>query len=359
MKRHILFLVLVPVLIASIPAKSEVIHVKHREDNLLVKVNNDTWQPENFQNGKSVPAAYVKHANIILDGKDNEPDWTYAEEVPLPLSFGKVERASVKAIYTEDEVYIRVRWKDSTEDRVHRPWVWDSENEQYITGPQVEDSVMLSFEAGCEWNPSLLSGYVYDFDGWHWKAARSDPYSQAWDLYGSSMGQLNGPGLRANRYDSRHTKDTWNIKFNDHYGPLSHLTWSELDRRYVFWPAKPEIFLQAEPDKLDPEQYDLRISAPLTPPEDENQTFTQYKPVKLEGDAGEVRAKGNWQDGYWTVEFRRVLRTPSLHITDSVFSRLTQFSVHVFDSTEKVDQASESERLFLEFLPEKLVLVSE
>lgn len=359
MKRHTLFLAMVSGLVAWTPVKSEVIHVKHREDNLLVKVRNDDWQPENFQNGKSVRAAFVKNANIVLDGKDNEPDWTFAEEVSLPMSFGNVENASVKAIYSDGEVYIRVRWKDSTEDRVHRPWIWDADKEQYITGPQVEDSVMLSFEAGCEWSPSLLSGYIYDFDGWHWKAARSDPYFQAWDLYGSSMDQNNGPGQRAIRYDSRHTKDSWNIKFDGPIGPLSHLTWSELDRRYIFWPAKPEIFLQAEPDNLDPEQYDLRAPAPLTPPTDENLTFVQYKPVKLEGDAGEVRARGNWQDGYWTVEFSRVLMTPSLHITDTVFSRLTQFSVHIFDRTERADEASESQRLFLEFLPEKLVLAKD
>jgi hypothetical protein len=359
MKRQILFLALVSGSVAWTAAESEVTHVQHREDNLLVMVRNDTWEPENFQNGKSVPAAYVKHADIVLDGKENEPDWTYAEEVSLPLSYGNVERASVKAIYTDEEVFIRVRWKDGTEDRDHHPWVWDPETEQYVTGSQVEDSVMLSFEAGCEWSPSLLSGYIYDFDGWHWKAARSDPFGQAWDLYGSSMDQDNGPGHRATRYDSRHTKDTWNIKFDGPVGPLSHLTWSELDRRYIFWPAKAEIFLQAEPDLLSPEQYDVRIPAPLAPPEDENLTFIQYRPVKLEGDAGEVRAKGHWQDGFWTVEFSRALRTPALHLTDTVFSRLTQFSVHIFDRAERADQASESQRLFLEFQPEKLVLAKD
>lgn len=359
MKLNILFIALVAGLSAWTPVKSEVTHIQHREDNLLVMVKNDDWQPENFKNGLSIPAAYVHHAGITLDGRDDEPVWGTAEEISLPLEFGNVDQAWVKAVYTDDEVFIRVRWKDDTEDRDHHPWIWEPEKEQYVTGPQVEDSVLLSFEAGCEWSPSLLSGYIYDFDGWHWKAARSDPSGQAWDLYGSSLDQNNGPGQRAAKYPSRHTEDVWNVKFDDSPQTLSHQGWSELDRRYLYWPAKPEIFLQAEPDQLDPEEYDVRIPAPLTRPEDESQTFPQYKAVKLEGDAGEVRAKGHWQDGFWTVEFNRTLTTPSLHLTDTVFSRLTQFSIHVFDQAEGADQASESQRLFLEFLPQKLALVKE
>jgi hypothetical protein len=359
MKLHILLLALVSGLSAWTPVKSEVTHVQHREDNLLVLVRDDTWQPENFQNGISIPATYVKHANITLDGMDDEAEWATAKEVSLSLDYGNVDNALVKAVYTDEEVYIRVRWQDDSEDRDHHPWVWDPETEQYIAGPQVEDSVLLSFEAGCEWSPSLLSGYIYDFDGWHWMAARTDPVSQARDLYGSSLDQNNGPGQRATEYPSRTTTNVWNVKFDDYMGELSHQSWSELDRRYLFMPVKQNIFLQAEPDKLEPAEYDVRIPAPLTPPEDENQSFPQYTAVQLEGDAGEVSAKGHWQDGYWTVEFHRSLRTPSTTLTDTVFSRLTQFSIHVFDSVESVDQASESQRLFLEFLPEKPALAKE
>jgi hypothetical protein len=78
--------------------------------------------------------------------------------------------------------------------------------------------------------------------------------------------------------------------------------------------------------------------------------YPQYSPLKLEGQAGEVAAKGEWDNGYWTVEFKRVLVTPMKTINDVVFNRLTQFSVYVFDSTEGPDNDSESGRLFLQFI---------
>ena len=84
----------------------------------------------------------------------------------------------------------------------------------------------------------------------------------------------------------------------------------------------------------------------------------QFSPVKLHSGAGEVSAKGTWEDGYWTVEFRRSLVTPARHFNDTIFQRITQFSVHVFDQTDRVDHSSESGRLFLQFTPPEARVVS-
>ncbi|MHC4221873.1 MAG: hypothetical protein ACYST9_05580, partial [Planctomycetota bacterium] len=58
------------------------------------------------------------------------------------------------------------------------------------------------------------------------------------------------------------------------------------------------------------------------------------------------------------VEFRRIRETPLRHIEDTIFNRLIQFSVHVFDQAERLDLASESPRLFLQFLPKGQKLVN-
>jgi len=92
---------------------------------------------------------------------------------------------------------------------------------------------------------------------------------------------------------------------------------------------------------------------------DYTSTYPQFEAVRLEGDAGEVSAKGAWENGFWTVEFRRDLLTPADTITDWVFVRLSQFSMYVFDGVERIDQASESPRLFLQFMPKKLMLVDD
>jgi hypothetical protein len=353
MKLHKTLLVLACGLTGLTPAFAEVTHKQYADDDLYVIVSGEDWHPEGFEHGKSVPAVYVKQADIKLDGKDDEPQWSTATEVTVPLDFGVTNEALVKALYTDDEIFFRVRWADDSEDREHHPWVWDDDQQKYEAGPQVEDSIILSFEAGCAWHPSLLAGYQYDFDGWRWLAARSDPVGQAWDLIGNVADQ-DHPKLKPIPYQSRNTENEWNVKFADTYiEGISHQSWSELDRSYLYRPVRPTSYVLMEVDGLNTKEVNKQLPAPQMPPANDTQIFPQYKPVKLEGDAGEVAAKGNWENGFWTVEFRRNINTPSKTLTDSVFLRLTQFSIHILDHTEELDQSSESDRLFLEFLPEE------
>jgi hypothetical protein len=345
-------------LICCFPLQAEVIHRQFGSDNLFVRVSAESWQPENFVNGTPVPSTYLKLVNIALDGKIDEPDWIRAAGVLIPLEYGSVKEAFVKSLYTDTDVYISVSWADSTENRQHHPWVWSPEQQEYISSQQVEDSVLLSFEKGCEWTPSLLSGYSFDFDGWQWLAARSDPVGQAWDLTGSldDRSRANWPH---DFYESRNTGDAWNLKFNDYSGQLISYNWYELDRSYNYRTVRPTTYYRTEPDRMGIRDASIQLPKPQAAPVDESSTYPQFQAVKLEGDAGEVSAKGHWEDGYWTVEFRRSLETHSKFSHDTLFNRLTQFSIHIFDQTERIDQSSESARLFLRFLPQDLVLVKE
>lgn len=353
MKLESTFLSLVLVLAGLNSAYAEVERREFGKDDILVAVSGEDWHPEGFEHGMSIPAAYVKQANIRLDGRDHEPEWDATMEVIVPLQFGGAEQAMVKALYTDDKIYFRVRWADSTEDRNHHPWVWDAEQKKYVAGPQVEDSVMLSFEAGCNWQPSLLAGDQYDFDGWHWLAARSDPVGQAWDLMGNIADQDHAL-LKPTPYPSRIKENVWNVKFNGDEGEeISHRSWQELDRNYMYRPVRPTSYYRAEVDGTGVTEVGEQLPMPQASPVAGRQIFPQFKAIKLEGDAGEIGAKGHWEDGFWTVEFSRNLSTPSSTATDTVFTRLTQFSIHVFDQTERIDETSESKRLFLEFLPEE------
>jgi hypothetical protein len=335
------------------PAQSEVIHRQFSEDNLLVMVRNDTWQPDGFEIGLPVPAVHVERPGITIDGRDEEPGWSVAEEVIIPLDYGDVGQASVKALYSEEAVFIRVRWADGTMDREHHPWVWNAELSQYVVGPQAEDSLLLSFEAGCEWNPSILAGYQFDFDGWHWLAARSDPVGQAWDMV-VNLSDANRGG-KGTVYESRHPENTWILKFDDlPFGSgLTYGDWKDLNRRYLYWPKLPAVSFHPELDRMHVSDPSEHIPAPSAALSDTSKSYPQFRPVKLEGSAGEVAAKGHWEDGYWTVEFRRDRITPDETMNDTVFNRLTQFSIHVFNGTERIDQSSESRRLFLQFLPKE------
>jgi hypothetical protein len=332
---------------------SEVVHRQINADDLVVSVKNDDWQPEGFENGTIIPAAYIGVAGITLDGRDDEQDWVNAIEVTVPLDYGSVKEVSLKALYSHDEVFIRVRWKDETENREHHPWVWDAGLGQYVSGPQIEDSLILSFEAGCEWLPSFLAGYIYDFDAWEWMAARTDPLGQAVDSYGTVQDQPFS-NLGFVQYASRNSKDVWNMKFVGTKEGMLNANWDGLDRTYYLQPFSETVYVRKGPDgmKRAPE-FVQQLPAPENSSSDIATHYPQYSPLKLEGPAGEVSAKGNWEDGYWTVEFRRLRITPARTTNDTVFNRMTQFAVHVYDQVERIDQASESGRLFLRFMEEE------
>ncbi len=155
------------------------------------------------------------------------------------------------------------------------------------------------------------------------------------------------------KHQSRVHEDTWNMKFTENTDVDLHAEWNEIDRVYMMQPVTETLYFRRVPDGKSPPPSYKRLPAPSEKPSDESQTFLQFSPVKLKDGAGEVSAKGLWEDGYWTVEFRRDRVTPANTLNDVVFQRLTQFSVHVFDQTEQVEEVSESKRLFLQFVPEE------
>jgi hypothetical protein len=346
------------ILSLSSPVSADVEYRGANSANEIVLVTDDPWQPEGFVNGTTVPAAWIESPSVALDGDAGDDAWRLAEEVEVPLQYGTVDRAWIKAVYTDEEVFIRVRWADPTEDREHHPWVWDSKAARYVEGAQVEDSVMLSFEAGCEWTPSLLGGYIYDFDAWHWMAARSDPLGQAVDLYGNVQDrELSDTNFRP--YNSRVTEDDWILKFTENQDVELHADWNEVDRVYMLLPVTKKLWVRAVPDGGgQAPAFVESTAAPEPATENPARVVPQYSPVKLTGGAAEVAAKGQWEDGYWTVEFRRLRHTPAEHIYDTIFNRMVQFSVQVFDQVERLDEVSESGRLFLRFLPPEQSLAS-
>ena len=354
--RKVAILSLVTGLLFWVGAQAEVSYKQIGGDITRVRVSDDIWQPDNFKQGIIIPAAYTTNADIVLDGIDDEAAWAVAEEVIVPLSFGKVESVQLKALYTDDDVLIRIRWPNATKDSLYHPWVWDEKSDQYVSGPQVEDSLLLSFEAGCEWFPSLLSGYAFDFDAWYWLAGRTDPIGQALDLSGS-VKDVKLPGNTP--YASRNSEDEWNLKFTDRNDAILHKPWDKLDRQYMLWPAMSSVFYG---DKLDGGRArgDARqLPPPAGPPSNPEAMLPQFEPYELKDNANDVRAKGHWQDGFWTVEFRRKLITKGGTAWDVQFDRLSQFSLHVFDQTEQLDQSSESPRLFLQFLDNKPLVASQ
>lgn len=322
----------------------------------------DAWQPDGYPGELLVRAAAVSREPTI-DGRVDDPAWEEAVATTVPLAWGRIREATLKAVYTEEEIFIAVSWADPTRDDQHHPWVWNAAQGRYVESPQVEDSLLVSFEAGCDWNPSLLANHVYDFDIWVWMAARSNPLGQAVDSVGNVQNVWE-PERGYTGYRTRYPDPTWILKFTDRRDDILTESWRDLERMYKIVPPAQEVYVKYPPDGGPrAPMYVERIGPPASPPARamnaglgsdpaaEQAIAPQYRPVKLTGEAGEVTAKGQWSKGRWTVEFRRVLVTPARGSNDAVFERTNQFSIHILDRTERLDQASESGRLLLEFEP--------
>jgi hypothetical protein len=331
----------------------------HDGEYVKVLVSDDNWQPEPFDQGIIIPATFVQTESIVLDGVDNEVEWLAAEEITVPLSYGAIKSLQIKALYTDEDALLRVRWRDDSENREYHPWIWNEEKGNYETGPQVDDALIFNFEAGCDWFPSLLSGYEFDFDGWYWTAGRSDQEGLAIDIYGSMKRKTTSKDEIG--YTVRNKESEWNLKFSDVPDGIIdpetvYNTWDQSDRKYEIWPVQSDTmyFLYLVDEHRVSGRPSSEFSKPLPPPERLPSTPADIQPqfalTDLTDNAKDVRAKGHWQDGYWTVEFRRTRLTEAGLAYDFQFERLTQFSLHVFDGVERLDQSSESPRLFLQFL---------
>ena len=354
--------------VLSTQAEVRLTENKQRDGDILSIADvssNETWQPEGFKAFPILHAPLVRETPVI-DGVADDPAWANAEALTLPLDNGSVKEATIKAVYTDKEVFLLVSWPDASKDDQHRPWLWNDEQGRYVEGPQIDDGVLVSIEEGCDWSPSPLAGHIFDFDAWRWLAARTDPLGQAVDTNGHAQVDWD-KNKGFTKYQRRGQEPHWNMRFAGRGKPGDlNKSWQEFKREYIRFPFDgegPEMYISMEPD-MDFKRRHAKIEfvkhlpAPIVDPEavKTGQTpepvLPQFQPVKLEGNAGDVAAKGHWADGRWTIEFRRALITPAKTASDSMFDRSTQFSVHVFDGTERLDEAGESGRIMLEFEPE-------
>ncbi len=253
----------------------------------------------------NVEAVLVTKAPNI-DGFGNDEAWSHApstrvmvEEVS-GIQKGQSAPVTIKAVRTATHLYFLVSWTDSTRNDTHKTWVWNAKKKVYQQGSDHEDVLALAFEHTGVFDPDMLSGIEAVWDMWHWKAARTNPAGYAMDKthhYTKSK-----PAGKAESFDARHGDTIWIARPEDEGG---------------------------SPQKSQP-----------APKNHQGDRIPKYVVGKPSGSAADIRAKGNWQHGHWTVEFARRLSTG--HLDDTTFdtNRTYQMGIAVFDSEEHEDHSS-------------------
>jgi Ethylbenzene dehydrogenase len=243
-----------------------------------------------------------------VDGDGADPAWKSAKETKLvakgvfPENAARSTEVTLRAVHTGTDVYLLVRWRDGTrDDAVHKPFVWDSAKAAYVEGPEREDMLSVAFEHTGPFTGDMLSPVESIWDVWHWKAARTNPQGFAMD--------------RSHHY----TRQQWQGKGRAH---------TARDGQPI-WIARPED----AGDTVEKKQ--------PAPPARADDRVPQYLPGVPSGSAGDVKAKGAWSDGWWTLELQRKLDTG--HADDDTrfdTSKTFKMAVSVHDRTGEMDQAS-------------------
>jgi len=203
----------------------------------------------------------------LIDGIANDPAWQNAPAIStLDKTSGLPIR--IKALYTGTEIFFLVSFPDPDESRTHKSWFWDKGRSLYTVGNDRED--IFIFKWNMESRPvdlSIYSAIPYRADIWYWKACRTD-----------------GTGYAD---DKTHV--------------LSRT--KERDATEIVSRSGETMYLLRAGDEGESAYKAVLIS------EYEGDILPRYTLQQPTGSRSDVRARGVWQNGEWTIELGRKLLT--------------------------------------------------
>jgi len=204
----------------------------------------------------------------IINGIADEPEWKKAVPIIVHENVNNIE-ITIKTIYTDKEIFFLVTFPDTDESRRHRTLIWDKEKKMYVIGPDREDSFVFKWSMEPQRiDLSIHADKPYTSDIWYWKSCRTDPMGYADDKIALlSMTKL----------------------------PYSSKMISK--KGYTFYSKRSG-------DKGSAAYEDLDI--PLDYKGDSIPLFKNITPTDSRAD---IKAKGQWKDNQWTIEFKRLLFT--------------------------------------------------
>ncbi len=203
----------------------------------------------------------------VLNGRDDDKVWTKAQEIVTRDKVAGID-IRIKAVYTDKDICFLVKFPDPDESRTHKSWAWSKVQDSYVDDSDREDVFQLVFSM--ENHPADLSVYAdnnYKADVWFWKACRTDPAGYA--------------------------DDKMNILSDRETDKSTVLTSRTGKKMYLLRPQ------DAGTSCFEPKIYD-KYEGNRVP------GFVNRVPS---GSVADIKAKGIWQNGTWTIELLRAINT--------------------------------------------------
>lgn len=301
-----------------------------------------------------------------LDGKASEAFWASAPAMKVSLSNGGAlqggtggkfdngsTEVSMKATYDAENLYMLLEYKDPTDSKARAPWML--EGGKLVKKPSsvlYEDKLAINWninnsvkdfnEAGC----TVTCHAATDKDGkavtkhwtnaetelldtWHWKYVRQN------SLFGPDKpGLMHDQFINNLKYDPANdktksggrnsdpgVKDSVDNMTDDKSAPKLVLDGAALN-------GNPYVIV-AGLDKTKP------FTADYIKTMKEGDFIPGLISNQLTGDPADIKAKGKWENGVWTLEISRKLKTSS--DKDVQFDDLAKpysFAVAAFDNSQ-------------------------
>ena len=237
----------------------------------------------------------------VIDGKADDPAWSQATEYTtidkiahIPITF--------KIVYTDTDIFVLASYPDENESKTHKSWKWDPKQEIYVIGPDREDTLVLKWNMEPEPVDLSINGDdEYTADIWFWKACRTNP---AW--YADDKFQQHN--------EEKHRK-----------------------AQMVTTATGRAMYLMRKSDAGDSAFKDTRYI------EHEENTMPRFTHQTPTGSVADIKAKGVWADGRWTIELGRALITGhdddvQFDARNNYYFGISRYEISGWKETAKADQ---------------------
>ncbi|MFA0789153.1 ethylbenzene dehydrogenase-related protein [Microbulbifer echini] len=284
---------------------------------------------------------------IDIDGYANEAQWGKAEILQISTDGGAnfyqgSTDVRIKALQNGQEIYFHITWQDPSESLAHLPLKktnsgWKIQQQGFDSFDErqyYEDKFAILLSNHCDFagagtahlgrsplpdKPANWHGKGYHYsptgqlhDLWHWKAVRTNKMVLADDNYIGAADKVRAGQRRYTAGYQQDGKESGAYRMNWKWYSSEAITPKRLPR---------------DVNRLAPYQQtsqnqtlDWTISwfdyQPYSKESDQVPTGTLmpsvlYTSNRFEGDRADVRAKGIWKDGHWSLELVRKLNTQS------------------------------------------------
>lgn len=271
----------------------------------VARIEKEKAEEEKSLGGKQrILAAYSPKAPALDNPADPAWNGAAATVIELDPQTRRAQKNSLeaKALVSGGKLYMRLKWRDGSQNRQYRPWTWDNARRSYSQTEELDDAIAVAIytEANVE-DSCMLHGQTHRTDLWLWRSFWSEISGKASDqMMVTSAERL----PKSNPYASKS--------------------------------GKGQVWVQNLPDKGKP-AWRYEIPLPSGTPQ---ATMPSYVKDNATGSASDVDAVARHRDNSWTVTFSRVLDTGNED--DVIIPRTGRILVSfaAFDKADREDHAS-------------------